>query len=161
MNSLGVTVLLHVPNDELRLSIMTLMTPEGRPLFDDEVKPQWKDVYESVRYLFPPDTLEEVGSYIRLSWYETNYTLEGVLPSLKKTGATVRFMHAVGDALSADPGSGQDSYDGYFYLNDEAGEVKSLTSDNVANLLPDCKIKWNKHDPDSTLDQLLAYLTSH
>lgn len=154
--NLVVSLLLEVPEVLTREALVALLPSKGRPIFSDEVKPEWQAVYKSIELLFPPDEMKQLGSYILVQWWETHYSPSAFRAEFENIGAQIIFTHSSGDALSADLGSGEDSMEGYYFVK-VGNQLQSLTKNNISQLLPDSGLKW-LNDVDSNTQQITDYL---
>ncbi len=156
--NLVVSLLLNVPDLLTYEALVTLLPSKGRPIFADEVKPEWQAVYQNIELLFPPDEIKQQGQFIFVQWWETNYSAGTLKIELENAGAEVVFVHSSGDALSADPGSGEDSMEGYYFLKVE-GKLQQLAANSITKLLPQSDLKW-LNDVDNNTQQVVDYLMS-
>lgn len=156
--NLVVSILMHSQDDRIIEALASLLPASGRPIFADEVNPEWEDVYEAIELLLAPDELEHKGRYIFAQWFEVPYSAQSILNTCQKAGADIVFVHSSEEPAAADENSGEDDLQGYCYL--KVGEqLKPLTSANIADLLPRSGLQWN-YDLDRNVQQIVNYLMS-
>lgn len=156
--NLVVSILMHSQDDRIIEALASLLPASGRPIFADEVNPDWQDVYGAIELLLPPDELVHKGRYIFAQWFEVPYSALSILNTCQKAGADIVFVHSSEEPAAADENSGEDDLQGYCYL--KVGEqLKPLTSANIADLLPRSGLQWN-YDLDRNVQQIVNYLMS-
>jgi len=156
-----VSLLLRAGNELIALALQHLNEPGGRPLFEDEIKPEWAEVYAAIKWMEPPAKTERDDLYIFMEWREVERSAQAYISWLEKAGAVVIFDYACGEIASDDEGLLEDDEDqdfGIYHLRIE-DHMERLTQSNLKNLLPECRLEW-KEDPELNIRNITNYIRS-
>jgi hypothetical protein len=151
--NLAVSLLVCAEDQRVIDALIALLPGDGRPVFSDEVNPDWMDVYLAIELVRPPDTLTSFDDQLFIKWYETDYSDTTYRRVLERAGATVRFSHMIGDSAI----SGE--LDENIYFVRVGDELKPLNEQNLDVLLPHSGLQW-KEDARQNVQQLVNYLVA-
>lgn len=139
-----VSLLLQASNKLVAEALQHLNGPGGRPLFEDEIRPDWVEVYSAIKWMEPPDKLERDGLYLIMEWYEVERSAKAYISWLEKAGAIVLLDFACGEIASDDECLHEEDDDqdlGVYHLRVN-NQMERLTSLNLNALLPKCQFDW-------------------
>jgi len=151
--NLVVSLLIIAQEQRVINALAALLPGEGRPVFFDEIKPEWTDVYLTIELLRPPDNMIRYDNQLFVEWYETDYSASTFRKVLEQAGATVRFSFMTGDEAT----SGEDESS---YLVRVGSEFKQLNARNMDLLLPESSLGWSD-DVNTNVQQLVNYLIAN
>ena len=139
-----VSLLLRAGEETIAEALQQLNVPGGRPMFEDEINPEWTEVYAAIKWMELPDTLERDGLHLLMEWHEVERSVQAYVSWLEKAGAIVLFDYACGEIASDDECLLEDDDDqdfGIFHLRVH-DQMKRLTKSNLNKLLPKYPFEW-------------------
>ena len=154
-----VSLLLRADTEPVALALQQLNVLGGRPLFEDEINPEWAEVYSAIKWMELPDEVERHGLYLHMKWREVERSAKAYILWLEKAGAGVLFDYASGETASDDEGLLEDDDDedfGVYHLKVN-GQMKRLTRSNLKTLLPDCPFEWSE-DPGMNVRNIMNHI---
>jgi hypothetical protein len=95
-----VGLLVLAPTNLLNESLHQLIPAKGRPLFEDEIAPEWSHVYDAIKTMEPPDSMVSRGKYFFLRWRCVEWSVSRYSSKLKNAGAICVFDYVVGETAA-------------------------------------------------------------
>lgn len=151
--NLVVSLLVGAKDIRVIEALSVMLPDDGRPVFADDVKPEWSDVYLAIELLRTPDTLIRYGNHLFVEWFETDYSAATYCRTLERAGASVTLSFMSGDEATSDEN------EDYYFIR-VGDELKPLNAQNIATLLPQSGLQWNE-DAKQNVQQLVTYLVAN
>ncbi len=140
-----VVLLLLAKDDLVAEALLHLNRPGGRPLFEDEINPEWAEVYAAIKWMELPDRIKRDERFLLMQWHSVERSVQAYISWLEKAGASVLFDYACGEIASDDECLLEDDDDqdlGVYHIRVN-NQMERLTSSNLKTLLQNCRFDWN------------------
>lgn len=154
-----VGLLVFAPTDLVGDSLQHLLPAIGRPLFEDEIVPEWSRVYDVIKTTQPPDSLVRREAYILLKWSDVEWSVGRYESKIEDTGGICVFDYAIGETAADDELINENSVECdecIFHLR-VSNRMCRLDYSNVYRYLPDFNRGWSE-DYEINADNIIEFI---